>query len=116
MPEQEVNITEIKTVHLADCDSFESEHNPYSEKLESKVYGEKTYAGAKSLTVILNYGTVDDYDFGSDVVWINGRTYSGYGNEIITIVGDSIKIIFSISSHLGNYDYGFKAVVIPNYE
>ncbi len=83
------------------------------------MYGEKTFEGATSLTVTLDYQTESvNYD------WIylydsTGKQYGKYGGsrktETITIPGDYIKIVFRTDGSGNNY-YGFKATITPNYD
>lgn len=61
-----------------------SEHNPYPNNLNDKEYLNKTFEGAQSLTVILEYkteGTSNDYIFLYDK---NGKRYGKYGGKIQT--------------------------------
>ena len=54
MPDANVTITDIEVVEGT---IIESEHNPYPNNINNQIYGEKTYEGASSLTVILDYQT-----------------------------------------------------------
>jgi len=112
MPKEDVFITDVV---LAPC--FESEHYPYPKKLDEEK--EKTFEGAKSLTISLTYQTLNTF-----VDWIylydsTGKEYGKYGgstltNETITIPGNYIKLVFHTSSNTNEY-YGYKAIITPNY-
>lgn len=117
MPEENVEITDIQTSEFA---IIESEHNPYPNSLDNIVYGEKTFTGATSLTITLEYQTEStSYD------WIylydsSGTAYGKYGGKTltttqITIPGDYVKVVFRTDSS-GNSYYGFKATIVPNYD
>ncbi len=116
MPEEDAYITEVTTVEAY---VIESEHNPYGSDLENQVIGEKTFEGATSLTVILDYETEgDDWDY-ITLYDSAEKEYGPYGGsrkiETITIPGNAIKITFT-SDGSGEDYYGFKALIIPNYE
>lgn len=115
MPNENVLITDVI---LDEFSIIESEHNPYSNNLND--VNEKTFEGATSLTVELDYQTEStSYD------WIylydgNGKQYGKYGgttrkNESITIPGDYVKIVFRTDGSVNDY-YGYKATIIPNYD
>jgi len=112
MPATDVLITDVV---LVPC--LESGHNPYSNRLNE--YKEKTFEGATSLTVKLDYQTEStsyDYIYLYDST---GKQYGKYGGttrktETITIPGNYIKILFHTNG--GNNDYyGYKATITPNY-
>ncbi len=115
MPEEDVTITDVE---VAEITILETNHNPYSTQLVTKNY-EKTYDGAKSLTVILEYETEN---INNDYLYIydsNNNQYGKYGGntrktETIILSGGYIKISFK-TNLLNNNFYGFKATVIPNY-
>jgi len=113
MPDEDVIVTDVK---LAEQVVFESDH-PYAINLDE--YKEKTFEGATSITVELEYETEDvKYD------WVclydsAGKEYGKYGGrtrktEIITIPGDYIKILLHTDGS-NNY-YGYKATITPNYD
>ncbi len=112
------NVT-ISDVVLADAFIAESEHRPYSGSLDNKEYFNKTFEGAKSITVFLEYQTESiqkDYVYLYDK---DDKQYGRYGGstimtEVITIPGDTLRITFSTNS-TDSYYYGFKAMVVPNY-
>lgn len=117
MPAEDVTITDVATV-LGSV--IESEHSPYPNNLNNKVYGEKKFDGATSLEIELDYQTEStNYD------WIylydsTGKSYGKYGGttrktEIITIPGDYVKVVFRTDGSSNDY-YGFKATVTPNYD
>ncbi|MCI8588052.1 MAG: BspA family leucine-rich repeat surface protein, partial [Bacilli bacterium] len=116
MPDTNVTISDIETIHRA---IIESEHNPYPNKLNDKIYGERTFEGATSLNVVLEYQTENvNYD------WIylydqNGKQYGKYGGstkqtETIIIPGNYIKITFKSDGSINDF-YGFKATITPIY-
>ena len=103
--------------------TIESEHNPYPNSLSNVVYGEKTFEGATSLTVVLDYQTESTsydwiylYDSADSTTPVNNKKYGGTTRttETITINGNYIKIVFKTDGSGNNY-YGFKASIIPNY-
>ncbi len=114
MPEEDVEITDIVLLNQA---IVESAHNPYLNKLNEE--HEKTFEGANSLTVSLDYQT-ESTSYG----WIylydsTGKQYGKYGgttmkNVTITIPGDYVKIVFRTDGSGNNY-YGYKATITPNY-
>lgn len=118
MPNSDVKITDI-VLEEAQFVIIESEHSPYPNNLNNKVYDERTFSGATYLIVELDYQTEStSYD------WIylydsNGKQYGKYGGsarktEMITIPGNYVKIVFRTDSSGNNY-YGFKATVSPRY-
>jgi len=83
-------------------------------------YKEKTFEGATSLTVKLDYQTESaNYDY----IYLydsTGKQYGKYGGttrktETITIPGNYIKILFHTNGSSNNY-YGYKATITPNYD
>ena len=121
MPDTEAVITDISVERIPDA-IYESEHNPYPSSMNKKVYADKTFTGAKSLTVTIDYET-QKTAIAPDYIYI----YDGNGNDIsgklkgerttktFTIPGNHIKITFTSDAVLNNY-YGFRAVVIANYD
>jgi len=115
MPAEDVIITDV----VLEFDPIlESEHNPYSNNLDE--YKEKTFEGATSLTVKLDYQTESaNYDY----IYLydsTGKQYGKYGGttrktETITIPGNYIKILFHTDRSGNNY-YGYKATITPNYD
>ncbi len=114
MPEEDVIITDIVTEEKV---VFESIHNPYDNNTnETK---EKTFAGATSLTVVLDYQTEStsyDYIYLYDST---GKSYGKYGGTTkksvtLTIPGNYVKISF-ISDYSNSNYYGYKATITPNY-
>jgi len=110
----------ITNVVLVDPIIIESEHNPYPNNLYSKVYGEATFDGATSLTVILDTQTQGPtvdwiylYDANGNIV--NNKKYGKYirKTHIITVPGNYVKIVFKTDGS-GNDYYGFKAIIYPN--
>ena len=117
MPAENVTISDVKMIEKT---VVESEHNPYPNNLKDKEYLNKTFEGATSLTVVLEYQTQNRY-----YDWIclydkDNKQYGGYGGgttkytEIITIPGDTLRITFN-TNNSGNDYYGFKATITPNY-
>lgn len=116
MPDVDVVITDVL---VKEAYIIESEHNPYPNSLNDQVIGTKTFEGAVSLTVIIDYETEStSYD------WIylydsTGKQYGKYGGarntEIITIPGNSVEITLTTDSSVNSY-YGLRACIIPNYE
>lgn len=124
MPASSVEISDVVFKEYA---TVESEHNPYPYGMTSgSVYGEKTFEGATSLTVTLEYQTytpswdyITLYDNATSTTPINNKKYGGSTRttETITVNGNYIKIVFTTASYStsrGNY-YGFKATITPNY-
>ena len=120
MPEEEVVITDVTLVEMA---IIESEHNPYPNSQNNVVMGEKTFAGAKTLTVTLDiqtestsYDWVYLYDSPISTTPINNQKYGGTTRQThtITINGDYVKVVFKTDGS-GNSYYGFKATIVPNY-
>ena len=118
MPEGGATITDIV---LIDGAIVESSHNPYDNNANTSI--EKTFAGAKSLTVVLEYETqsssydyVQLYDSPSSSTPLGNKKYGGSTKttETITINGDYVKITFKTNAS-GNSYYGYKATIIPNY-
>jgi len=114
MPDEDVIVTDVK---LAEQVVFESDH-PYAINLDE--YKEKTFEGATSLTVKLDYQTESaNYDY----IYLydsTGKQYGKYGGttrktETITIPGNYIKILFHTNGSSNNY-YGYKATITPNYD
>ena len=127
VPETSRTVT-ITDVILIDCQIIESEHNPYpnsmnttTDGIQGKVYGEVTFDGAVSLTVLLDcqtentrYDWIYLYDAEGNIV--NNKKYGGSTRtqEVITVTGNYVKIIFRTDSY-GNAYYGFHATITPNY-
>lgn len=121
MPGTEAVITDISVERIPDA-IYESEHNPYPSSMNKKVYADQTFEGANSLTVTIDYET-QKTAIAPDYIYI----YDGNGNDIsgklngnrktktFTIPGNHIKITFTSDAVLNNY-YGFRAVVIANYD
>ena len=121
MPSEDVVISDVIVV-VPESIVIESEHNPYPNSMNNKVYGEKTFEYAKSLTIVLEYQTESTnydwiylYDKNGSIV--NNKKYGGTTRktETITVSGDTIKIVFRTDSSGNNY-YGFKATITPNYD
>lgn len=115
MPDDDVTITDVELFISA---IIESVHNPYPNG--ANVTKEKTFEGATSLTVQLEYQTENtNYDW--IYLYDSANTqYGKYGGntlktETITIPGDYVKIVFRTDSSGNNY-YGYKATIIPNYD
>ena len=124
MPEGNVTITDISFYSEGEYIIFESEHNPYPNSLNDVIYGEKTFEGATSLTVFLDYQTESTtydwiylYDSQTSTKPVNNKKYgvSERKFDTITINNNYVKIIFRTDGSVNNY-YGFKAIIIPNYE
>ncbi len=125
MPEENVVITDVV---VKDATIIESEHRPYPGNLDDKVYGEQTFDGATSLTVILEYQTDDKNHNWIYLYDSTGKQYGKYAStrydknwgirkrETITIPGNYIKITFTTGDDGPYYYYGFKAAIVPNYE
>ena len=121
MPGSNVTITDIVTVEVTIA---ETDHNPYPNSQSNVVLIEKTFEGAKSLTVTLDYQTEGAswdyfiiYDSSTATSGINNnKKYGGKTRttETITINSNYIKITFK-SDGSGNNYYGLKATIIPNY-
>ena len=121
MPDTDALITNISVERIPDA-IYESEHNPYPSSMNKKVYADQTFEGASSLTVTIDYET-QKTAIAPDYIYI----YDGNGNDIsgklkgsrttqtFTIPGNHIKITFTSDAVLNNY-YGFRAVVIANYD
>ncbi len=118
MPNANVTISDIEVVEIETI-IIESEHDPYPNNLNDKIYGERTFEEATSLNVVLEYQTESvSYD------WIylydqNGKQYGKYGGstkrtQTITIPGNYIKITFNSDGSVNNF-YGFKATITPIY-
>lgn len=102
--------------------TVETAHNPYPNSVNNEVYYENTFANATSITISLTYQTEStSYDWiylYSDASTIYGNKKYGGKNlttETITIPSNYIKIVFKTDGSGNNY-YGFKAIIIPNYE
>lgn len=115
MPDDDVTITDVELFISA---IIESVHNPYPNGVNDTK--EKTFEGATSLTVQLEYQTENtNYDW--IYLYDSANTqYGKYGGntlktETITIPGDYVKIVFRTDSSGNNY-YGYKATIIPNYD
>jgi len=97
---------------------IESKHRPYLNDLHEE--REKTFEGASSLAIKLEYQTEGinwDYIYLYDST---GKEYGKYGGnvlktETITIPGNYIKILFH-TDNINNYYYGYKATITPNYD
>ena len=121
MPGSNVTITDIVVVEET---IVETDHNPYLNSQSNVVLIEKTFEGAKSLTVMLDYQTESTsydyfyiYDSSTATSGINNnKKYGGKTRttETITINSNYIKITFKSDSSGNNY-YGLKATIIPNY-
>ena len=119
----------ISDVVVGDQIVIESEHNPYPGSMNStnadgtqgKIYGEATFEGATSLTVLLDYQTESTsydwiylYDVNGNIV--NSKKYGGTTRKQVTVTVPSnyVKILFRTDSGDDNY-YGFHATVTANY-
>ncbi len=114
MPDGSVSISNIVVVQGF---AFESSHNSYDNNLNEEY--EKTFAGATSLTVTLEYQTEGinwDYICLYDRVGTELGKYGGHmkKTETIVIPGEYVKILFHTDSSINEY-YGFKATIVPNY-
>lgn len=120
MPDSEAIISDISF-------TVESEHDPYPDDMNEKVYAENTFEGATSLTVEITYqiqtklfNTYYDYVSIYDKTGTNVSGKLSSSNVLkkttktFTITGDYIKITFTSNSSLNDY-YGFKAIITPNY-
>ena len=122
MPASNVTITGIVTKNGS---IFETEHYKEVTTQINTLIGEKTFAGAKSLTITLDYQTVSEYgvyfyiyDSSSSTTPINSKRYGGPSRkqETITINSNYVKIIMN-----ADFDatyriyYGLKATIIANY-
>lgn len=114
MPDEDVVITDINTVYV-----IESDHGYYSFAYNNnKVYGEKTFDGATSLNVTLDYQTQD-----AEKLYIYDSTNKSYGpysgptrkTVTMTIPGNYIKFVVNYTGSYNSYYYGFKVTVVPNY-
>ena len=122
MPESDVVITDITMFDDSEITVFESEHNPYPYNLTEALYAEKTFEGAKSLVVLLEYETeanerdwVGIYDSADSTIPVNNKKYSGARSfDIIEINGNYLKILFTTDGTSSNF-YGFKAKVAAHY-
>ncbi len=121
MPARNVVVSEVEIVEIPKIEEEiveSSSHSPYSNNASEEF--EKTYEGAKSLNVVLEYQTEDaNYDY------ITISSNSGYNKkfggsktaiatENITIEGNHIKITFITDASINQY-YGFKATIRPQY-
>lgn len=113
MPNKNVLITNIV---MQDGIIIESDHYSYGNGLND--IKEKSFAGAKSLQVKLEFET-DNADYDSIYLYDNELNKYGpfggeKGTEVITISDDSVKILFKTDWYANNY-YGYKATIIPSY-
>jgi len=122
MPASNVTITGIVAKNGS---IFETEHYKEVAAQTNTLIGEKTFAGAKSLTITLDYQTSEEYshyfnvfDSSTSTTPINSKNYGGPNRrqETITISGDYVKITMTASYNIP-YDeyYGLKATIIANY-
>ncbi len=117
MPNSNATITDVV---VREATVIESRHNPYLNSISNKIYGEKTFEGATSLSIVLDYQTENvsyDYIYLYDS---GGKALRKCGGNIrtietITIPGNYIKIVFN-TNFSGNDYYGFKASIVPNYD
>lgn len=119
MPGSDVVISDVV---LKEGVTVETAHNPYPNSVNNEVYYENAFANATSITISLTYQTEStSYDWiylYSDASTIYGnKKYGGkiLTTETITISSNYIKIVFKTDGSGNNY-YGFKAIIIPNYE
>ena len=121
MPNENVTITDIVKSEVF---IVESDHNPYLNNLNNKVYLDKTFEGASALNIELTYqteGTSWDYiylyDNASSSTPYNNKKYGGttQKTESILLNSNYLKIVFKTDSTSNNY-YGFKAVITPIYD
>ena len=120
MSDVDVAITDVVTIS---CKTIQTSHFPYPSSSEKSI-GECTFEGAKSLTLIIDHdvGHLSNayfyiYDSSAATTGINNnKKYGANGKiqETITINSNYVKIFF-YSERGGNYFYGIKATVIPNY-
>ena len=122
MPNTNATITDITTV---DCATIQTAHYPYAASQNNVVVGTKTFSGAKSLTVLLQYQTTDSryyfqiFDSSTATTSINnGKKYYTDDrvtiDEKITINSNYVKFTFTSRADENGY-YGFRAIIIPNY-
>ena len=124
MPGNDVIVTDIVTVGV---NTVETEHYSYPNSQDNVALIEKTFEGAKSLTVIIDCQTdnINDdyfyiYDSSTATSGINNnKRYGGTTRikETITINTNYIKITFK-SNDFNTFNsncYGLKAIIIPNY-
>lgn len=120
MVDKDVTITDVE---YRDCITIESEHNPYQGSIDSEVFYENTFEGAKSITVKLTYETsdfftdwIEIYDNKYSNMTADETRYAGIGIKKLDLVinSDYIRIEFK-SDDVNNDFYGFKASIIPNY-
>lgn len=122
MPNTNATITDITTV---DCATIQTAHYPYAASQSNAVVGTKTFSGAKSLTVLLQYQTTDSryyfqiFDSSTATTSINnGKKYYTDDrvtiDEKITINSNYVKFTFTSMADENGY-YGFRAIIIPNY-
>ena len=122
MPNTNATITDITTV---DCATIQTAHYPYAASQSNVVVGTKTFSGAKSLTVLLQYQTTDSryyfqiFDSSTATTSINnGKKYYTDDrvtiDEKITINSNYVKFTFTSRADENGY-YGFRAIIIPNY-
>ena len=121
MPSENVSITDISK---KSCVTVESAHNPYANNINNVVYYENTFTGATSLTILFTYqteGTTYDWIYLYDTLGsstpFGNKKYGGttVKTETLTFNTDYVKIVFRTDGSNCNY-YGFKAIIIPNYE
>ena len=124
MPGNDVIVTDIVTVGV---NTVETEHYSYPNSQDNVALIEKTFEGAKSLTVILDCQT-DNINHDYFYIYDSSTATSGINNnkryggstrikETITINTNYIKITFKSNDfNTFNSDcYGLKAIIIPNY-
>lgn len=120
MGNRDANITDVEIEFYP---VLESEHNPYSPGLNE--VKEKKFKGATSLTIDLEYETINlpyDYIYVYDGEGTKYGPYSGFlvgggcSHITFTIPGDYVKIEFSTYNSSSNNKYGYKATITPHYD
>ncbi len=124
MPNRDVEITEIE---IAEKVIIETEHNHYQQGLNETRLGFKNFPGAKSVTVIIDYELyyshyIDVLGDSKRVKVSNGRTVNANGEYAIIrqlksfiIPGENVSVLFTSREYSPYNLYGFKAVLVPNY-
>jgi len=118
-PEPEPVDPDTPSPPVGESEVVESEHNPYPNSLDDQVFFEKTYDGATSITVEMEYQTESvSYD------WIYLYGENGYQSDklgdstLITntfeIPGNYLKIVFHTDGIVNDF-FGFKATITPKY-
>ena len=100
--------------------TIESEHNPYPDNMDNKVYLERTFEGATSIEVQLTYQTESYYDdyitiYSGKNVYFGDYSSSSYTTTSFTIPSNYIRIEFYSDYNYNNY-YGFSATITPIYD